>query len=1031
MARKFFKKTALIALAILLVALCVFFACACENTDPITVSFSVKGELVAGTSLEFKIDLTGTESQVAAYEEESYLFEIVEGATVAEIRENTLYLSDDAQAGDTFSVRLTVGDVVLVKEFTVTAAKPIVVESITLTCADSAEAGDVIELHSQILPEGINILPTYTIVSGDATIQGNLLTVSAAADGGEIVVKASALGVSSEEKHITVTTVQTRELSLTLARGKALPGENISFTAIKEPAASTYPIEYSFEKGGAVATVDSAHSLLCVDEAAQIGDEIVLVARSGSKEAKVTLTVGHPDPTQIVARSGGIVVPSADREIEFTLYPETADRSAVSVSIVDGEDYVDWPGGTTFRVTSSAPQGTEITFLLEAGEDVYTTVTYTVGVKTLTSLTISTSDPTSYLRSGASVTFTHASVPADTDQTVRYRATAGADLVMINGNVVTVKDGADIGEVTVVAESDDGTVSNEVSFTVSGRYSRRVYSRWANVTFSSAGENASVWMVLPTVMNADCLTVLVPYEVVDLVIEGHYDGADESTAYKDLYFYFRNSAERTVTLWNFGAIATQGLGGTVFDLGTSGETEIILKGQNLIKADSPFRLDNSGEQVDGVWRTGYSSGSGQEQARRSGKPGYRGTAGGTALSGYALTFVSSDGGRLTAVAGNGVNGTAGGNGADVVYDGSLAYLSGSGGNGGRGGDSGSAIYAYTAKFLSGLVTAVPGNAGVGGSGGAAGSLDAVAVHDVTKAAGTSGARGQDGTPYPAVNAKTILGNHFTSSVGTVQSSATLFVGSIANLADRIANFYGVNLAYGTKLYNPYKNLSKSRRYVMETQTDETVLLQQANFLMYTMSMMPKNCWREIKYRSGTQVSIYLCKSITSGTGSVILGLTSDSNNVWFATFETDLRGVFYSGYFNIMLHEFTHVFHYNFTKSARSSFETGLENFNKDEEGKRVEYASAYTAKKVYGINATAADALFFTSYSRKSVMEDAAETVSIAATFAAMVEPLDGDTILRRKVLYLSSSFQRDYETLSPFVTGKILFGDRKLTVA
>lgn len=1030
MARKFFKKTALIALAILIVALCVFFACACEDTDGVTVSFSVNGELVAGNSLEFKIDLTGTESQVAAYEKETYLFEIVDGADVAEIRENVLYLSDEAQAGDSFSVRLTVGDVTCVRDFAVTAAKPIVVQSVTLTCADSVEAGDVIELHSQILPEGINVLPIYTVVSGDATVEGNMLTVSPTADGGEIVVKASALGVSSEEKHVTVTTVQTRELSLTLARGKALPGEALSFVVTKEPAASTYPIEYSFEKGDAVATVDPGRFLITVDEDAQLGDEVVLVARSGSKEAKATLTVGYPDPTQIVARGGGIVVPSADREIEFALYPETADRSAVSVSIVDGEDYVDWAGGMIFRVTSSAPQGAEITFLLEAGEDVYTTVTYTVGVKTLTSLSISTSDPTDYLRSGASVTFTHSSVPADTDQTVRYRATAGADLVMINGNVVTVKDGADIGEVTVVAESDDGTVSNEVSFTVSGRYSRRVYSRWANVTFSSAGENASVWMVLPSVLNADCLTVLVPYEVVDLVIEGRYEGTDE-TAYKDLYFYFRNSAERTVTLWNFATIATQGLGGTVFDLGTSGSTEIVLKGQNLIKADSPFRLDNSGEQVDGVWRTGYSSGSEQEQARRSGKPGYRGTAGGTAISGYSLTFASSDGGSLTAVAGSGVNGTAGGNGADVVYDGSLAYLSGSGGDGGRGGDSGSAIYAYNAKFLSGLVTAVPGNAGVGGAGGAAGSLDEVAVYNVTKAAGQNGVRGQDGTPYPAVNAKTVLGNHYTSSVGTVQSSATLFTGSIANLADRISNFYGVNLAYGTNLFNPYKYLSKSRRYVMEAQTDEVVLLRQANFLMYTMSMMPKNCWREIRYRSGTQVSIYLCKSITSGNNSVILGLTSDSNNVWFATFETDLRGVFYSGYFNIMLHEFTHVFHYNFTKNARSTFETGLENFNKDENGAKVEYASSYTAKKVYGVNATAANALFFTSYSRKSVMEDAAETVSIAATFAAMTEPLDADTPLRKKVLYLSASFQRDYETLSPFVTGKILFGDRKLTVA
>ena len=1027
MARRILQKTALVALAILLITLCVFFACACEKEGNVTVSFTVKGTLVAGSSLEFKIDVTGKESAVAAYEQETYLFEIVDGADVAEIKDNVLYLSDTAHEGDSFSVRMTVNGETFVKEFTVAQDKPIVVESVTLLCANSAKAGETIELHSEVLPEGINVLPVYSVVSGSATVEGNLLKVSDEADGGEIVIKVTAGGVSSEEKHLTVSTVQTRTLTLTAERTRALPGESLRFNAVKLPETSTYPIEFSLEKGEAVAEVDDVQCSLVIKEDAPMLSEIILVARSGKKEEKLTFVVDYPAAERIDARTNaGIVVPGNSRTIDFSLYPATANRASVRISILVGEDYVEWSGGDSFRVIPTAPQGEEITFLLDAGGEVATTVSFITGKKQLTSLSISTASATEYLRSGASVIFTHASVPADTDQQIRYRATAGGDLVQINDNVVTVNEGAGIGEVTIVAESDDGTLSNEVTFTVSGRYSRRVYSSWANVNFSSYREEASVWMVLPQTMNAGCLTVLVPYQVVDLVIEGRYDGVDEATAYKDLYFYFRNTAARTVTLWNFATIATQGLGGTIFDLGSSGDTEIVLKGNNLIRADSPFRLDNSGEDVDGVWNTAYSGN--QQVARRNGKPGYRGTAGGTAISGYSLTFVSYDGGKLTAVAGSGVNGTAGGNGADAVYDGSLAYCSGSGGNGGNGGDSGSAIYAYNAKFLSGLITAIPGNAGIGGAGGLAGSITAVSSYNVNKAAGENGADGQDGTPYPAVNAKNISGAHYLSSTGEVRSANALYVGSLADLTDRISGFYGVNVYYGTNLYNPYARKSKGG-YNMVAQTDASALMQQANFLMYTMSVMPKNCWREVLDRSGNKVEIYLCKSIRSSS-SVILGLTNDTNHVWFATFDTDLRGVCYSGYFNIMLHEFTHVFHYNFGSTARTTFEAAVKkNYN------YVDYKTNYSGlnEYVYGMDSAYDEnnCCFFTSYSRKNAMEDAAETLSIAATFSSSTAPLNNGTNMRNKVLYLSAAFQREYETFSPFITGAVLFGDKRLAIA
>ena len=1014
----FCRKTALIALVILLVACCVFFACACEKST-VTVDLSFNEELVAGESYSFQVTFTGKEALVAEYSEKACAFEVVSGADVVSVENNKLKIAESAHKDDAFSVRLTVGDIVLVKDFVVAADAPVVIESVTLSLPERAEAGEVISLSAVILPEGVNVLPVYTVVSGSATVAGNLLKIAEDADSGEVVVKATAAGVSSEEKKLTISTVQTRVLTLSLSKYRALPGESVEYLLTKEPEESSFPVTLTLSKGGESASLDQEWNTLLIDENAAMGTEILLVATSGRKRAEATLVVGYPLAEEILV-NGGIVQPDNSlRQIEYTVLPAAADASSLTITLVEGEDYVEWTGGDTFRVLAGSPADGEITFLLEC-DDIYNTVTYRIGRKVLTSLSIGTSDPTEYLRSGRSVTFSHTTVPADVDQPIYYRATAGADLVTISGNVMTVKAGADIGEVTVVAESEDGTLSNEVTVTVSGRYVRREYDSWASVGLAASGESSCVWMVLPSVMNAGSMTLIVPYNVVDLVLEGRYDGTEQS-AYKDLYFYFRNTAQRSVTLWNFGTIATQGLGGTVMDLGSSGETEIVLKGQNLVRADSPYYLDNSGEAVDGVWANGYSIDA-QKQARRVGKPGYRGASGGTALSGYSLTFTGD--GTLIAEAGSGVNGTPGGNGADAVYDGSFSYLSGAGGAGGNGGDSGSAIYAYRAKFLSGFVTALSGNAGLGGAGGAAGSLTALAGYDVTKTMGAAGARGEDGMPYAAINVKTVTGTKYLSSVGEVKSSDTAYVGSLADLTDRLARFYGIELYYGTQLENPYANVFPRRnRYTMKQQLDATVLMQQANFLMYTMSMMPKNCWNEINFRSGKIVKIYLCKSINSSS-SVILGLTNKDNQVWFATFETDLRGVMYSGYFNIMLHEFVHVFHFNFTSSARSAFETKLA-----KENGSLSYGNSNSAEGVYGLTAanTAESSCFFTSYSRKSEMEDASETISIAATFSAAVDPLAGDTPLKRKVTLLAEAFSREYETLAPFITGKVLFGDRR----
>ncbi|MBQ7712554.1 MAG: hypothetical protein IJT69_01915 [Clostridia bacterium] len=1012
----FYRKTALIASVILLAVLCVFFACACEG-DPVTVDFSLEGEPLAGTTVEATASLTGGTRALKRYADADCVYEVVEGREIATATEGRIRIADTATAGDAFKVALTVRDLRLEKEFVVARSN---VRLLQVVAPEECRAGEEITLTARSYPESASEnAPTFYVESGEATVEGNVLRVSEDADRGSIVLRARLEGVQSATATIRVTTVQTQSVRWEAStEARALPGGTLLLTAYKYPENSDYELTAVIERGEDLAEYDATTHVLRVKETAPIPSEIVLLARSGKKEERLTVRVAYPDVRAIVAQGGGSVAPGAERTFRYTVEPADADPTTVVISLVEGGDLVEWEGGASFRVRNDAEQGAEVTFLLESA-DAYTTISFTVERRTLTSLSIDTLDPVAYLQSGAMLTFMHRTEPSDYDGIVNYRATVGADLVTIDGETVTVKEGVGIGRAVIVAESADGTRSNEIEITISGRYTRRVYSSWSRVSLSPAGEKSCVWMVLPNALNAGMMTVIVPYEVEDLVIEGRYDGTDES-AYRDLYFYFRNRPERRVTLLNFGTIATQGLGGTVMDLGSAGVTEVRLEGQNLIRADSPYFLDNNGEVTNGVWDVGsYSAYDSLTLLRRSGKYGYRGAAGGNAISGFSLSFVGT--GTLVAEAGSGVDGTAGGDGADARYDGSATYVSGAGGDGGHGGDSGAAIYADSVRFEGGFVTAIPGNAGVGAKGGSAGNIEALVGKDVSALLGADGADGKDGVCYPAVRAAKVTGDAFVSSTGRVQSLAVAYTGTLSDAADRLSRYYGVSVHYGNDLYNPYAKKSKPFRYTMETQTDATELMRQMQFLFYSFSAVPRNAWREIELRADQAVAIYLVKTIKSGSGSNILGLTSESNNVWFATFDTDIRGVYYGGYYNIMLHEFIHVFHYNFTARARDAFESALQSKNYGNG-----YTTAYGSKDhVYGVEADSdeTDSCFLSSYSRKTVMEDAAETLSIPATFLSLEPPLTEGVRIREKFDLLTEAFGAEYETLAPFAVGATFF--------
>ncbi|MBQ9370487.1 MAG: hypothetical protein IJU10_05390 [Clostridia bacterium] len=1002
--RKVNGKAFLLICLILCATLALLFSCA--TTPTLTYKVSVTGDLFPGSTISVAV----TDSAGGTADLSSLTVTVTSGQEIASVVDGVLIIAKKAEIGATFTLSVS-GEGISASETFAVAAPP--VTKVSVVCDEEAEAGDTLTLGAKVLPSVYkDAAVTYAVTRGNATVSGDLLIIGEDADYGEtIAVTASFGGVVSAERYVTVKTYQPRRIIIERETDACLPGDSIALTAAVTPSYVKYPLNVSLETGSGYARYDAELGRLYVDESARIGDTVVFKAVCNTLVERATIRVGHPTATTITAESEGRkVVPGETKEFDFTLYPAKADRTMVSVSLARGSRCVDWQGGTSFTVLRDAEQGAEITFILRYSEEVQTTISFTVEPRVAERVSItSQATMSSYLASGAKATVSAEVFPADWAGDVYYDVLEGADLVEeTSSGVFTVKAGADRGIVSVQARTSDGIRSETLSFSVSGRYLRVVCSSWDHVKFNS---ERPIWFILPTTAHTADRTILVPRDVTDIILEGHYDGTEE-TAYKGLYFYFRNAdTPRTVTLSHFATIADYGLGGTVMEFGSSGVTTIVLDGQNMITADTPRFVDNSGETVDGDWDNKKTP-SNRELVWRNGKMGYNGANGGTAVSGCELVFKGS--GSLELTAGDGTDGTAGGRGADAKYITDVyVYISGSGGDGGNGGDSGVAIRAEKVTFESGYVRAIAGNAGLGAAGGAAGSVSALDGYSVTAETGKAGTNGRNGVCYPAVYASLIVGaaERYDDSRGTAKSTREQAADSLAILSGKIAAFYGVELKYGSSLaYNDYH---KYKDYKMTLQRDAALSMQQMQMLLYTLSMMPKNCWREFEYVSDKKVNIYLVESINSGN---VLGLTDSSNNVWFATFDVEVRGVIYGWYYNIMLHEFTHVCHYNMkaiSAARTTSYETALEKNNYG-----LDYGKK-TNERVYGVDNEegneAANCCFLSSYSRTNVREDTAETLSMISEFTVLPAFLEEGTALRAKFDLIVETFGKFFETMTP----------------
>ena len=987
----------------------------CEGTET-TYTIGVNGDLYPGSSLSLVVRDDAGEVVMTL----PWIFTVTSEKNIARVQGGKLILSEDAEIGDEFVLSVSAGKISLSATFSVQAPP---VTHLSVVCADEAAAGDVLPLSVKILPvmyKGADV--TYS-VTGKAAVSDGTLVIGQDADRSDVItVSASYRGFVSAKKRVVITTYQPKKITIESEIEACLPGETLSVTATVAPSYVDYSLEYELEEGAAYARYDETLGKIFVSEDAPMGGTIVFKAICNTLIKRETFRVGHPTATGIAAESGGSAVACGEtKSFDFTLSPANADKSLVEIILNERSSrYVEWNGGTEFTVLSSTPEGAEIAFILRYSEEVQTVVAYTVESRNATSLSVMTSVGTdSYLASGESATFTSYVEPLNWAGDVYYDVLEGEDLVeQTASGVFTVKEGAGRGVVRVQARTSDGIYSEEKSFTVRGRYVRVACTTWDDISFT--GRPAAIWFVLPKAAHTADRTVIVPRETVDIVLEGHYDGTT-ATAYKGLYFYFRNAAtDRTVTLSNFATIADYGLGGIVMEFGSEGKTNVVLEGENAVWADTPRYVDNTGEKMDGVWRK-VASPSAQTIAWRNGKDGYNGANGGTAMSGSELVFKGE--GSLELRAGDGTDGTTGGRGANAEYVANmLIYVAGNGGAGGNGGDSGVAIRANKVTFESGFVNAIAGNAGKGYAGAAAGNVDALDGYSVTAEAGKKGADGRDGVCYPAVYATTIEGeaDRYSSTTGVVKSVTEKSTESLKLLSAKLATFYGINLVYGADV--TYRNLTKHSGYKMTRQTDDEYSMQQMQMLQYTFSMMPKNCWREFGEIIG-KISVYLVKSINDGN---TLGLTDSSNNVWFATFDTEVRGIIRGGYYNIMIHEFTHVCHYNMREisSARTdAFEKALKGYNYG-----LDYGKT-SNERVYGMEDEAGNSAenccFLSRYSRTNSHEDAAETMSISAIFTVCPDFLKKGTTVRSKFQLIANVFASTFETLTSLTTPNLFAYD------
>ncbi len=950
--------------------------------------------------------------------EHEMTYEVISGASVATIADGLLTISDEAKYSDDVRIVAIAGGITSAEieiEILTVPAESIAVENMTVY------AGESFELTSVILPQNATDTDIeYAILLGSpyAQIEDGRLIVNITAGIGMIIrVTASVGNAISAPVDFVVAKKSAEEVML---RAKYYENYEVMLLDTRELEVEIAPfnasvIEYEINivRGEELIDYDETTRTFTV-VSGFVGEEIVFKAVSDGVESEELVFVIVITPvTTVTLNADGesvAVAPGDTRTIIAAVEPLSATYPDIQIEIeCTSEDYYDYCDG--MLSFCDAPEGTQVIVTAYADGVYSAPLIFTIVPVPVVSVTISTSDPVTDLKGGDVVVFDAEVLPVNaTQKQLTYSIVSGSAYGTITANgVLTVSAEAIRGSVTVKATSADGVDSNTFTVEIFGTYYKYTPASWSVLDnepnkFNGETYNA-LWLDIKALpLDAEGTTVVISSDVRNLVIEGGYSGTAASCV-NNLKFYLLATQSTYVTFLNLGIISSERFGGTIIDFGTQADITLEIAGESYIEAGSPYAPYVNGFTVDGAW-----SDESTNYIRKHGMDGYGGYDGGTAISAKTITVTGEA--NLTVKAGSGSSGTAGGAGADTPQ-GVVGEKAGNGGRGGYGGNSGYAIFADRLTIeMTATIFAYGGDGGTGGAGGAAGKGDSAAFD------GTSGASGASGTAFSPLYAY----NEYQLICGTVNS---IYLGRVVacvetrqdgyvDFAEKLEKQYKVDIHYGMDFYNPYAPtlFAWKNRYRMTQQNDTAEILRLLHGLEGAFTMFPQNSFIELSVVN-TSVNIYLVNSITNSAGGVVYGLTSNVNNMWFATFSTRLRDTFYSTYYNIMVHEMLHLFTFSMGSTSSNPMKTGLPMYNLGYSYNASNSSGVYNPE--FGSNGS--NSAFLTRYSKTDFNEDISDNMSLVAMLVYKADFLDAGNPINLKAKYIANTYRNFYKSYAYYM--------------
>lgn len=918
-------------------------------------------------------------------------YEVILGENVATVNDGILYISNEANYTDDIRLIARVGEktseTVFVKISTVQPETlQLYSDKYTLKRGEQAKITCIVTPSNCTLGTAELIVPeskyyTYNPIG--------ILTVSDNAPEGEIEIIAK-LGVLTQSIKLRIVKTPVEKIEFTASKNSYLhAGDNVELFTQAFPENATYN-EITVEAVLGAEYIEFTSKLSFIVTTAEVGKKITLYAHADGVDAYLSFETVAIDVEDILISFDGSVsvTVGSERELYCAVKPSNATYKDVTLTISKGSEYASIDGNRII-FDSISDTLTEVEISVSAGEITRTVMFYIVPVP-VERIELTTKDVTTELKSNDTVTFDAAIFPSDaTYSDIEYRFESGEQLGFFVGNTFKVNDPTERGRVVIYAVSRDGIRSNSITLEIFGNITELEPLSWSELDNSpnllDGCESVRIDFSELNI-DADYTTLIISDDVEYLELIGNYDGTDHIIS--NLSFYFLTTDSVYVRFENFAIENNGGFSDYVIDFGNYATITLEIVGENYIKASSVYKPSAAGFMVDGAF-TGEST----DYIRKNGMSGFNGTDGGTAINVKSIEIIGS--GNIELVAGSGSDGTDGTNGANA----SGKTFAGNGGDGGAGGNSGYALTCETFICnIEGKLILSGANGALGGKGGKGGIADD----------GYSGSDGNDGVNGIARNPllATVKVEYVTENcsikLGNVVGNSAVRVFVFDEFAEMLSKYYKINVHYGTDLDNPHS------QFKMVALTSAVEINRMLSALDYALQSFPKNLYIEMVQSSKKDIDIYIVKSITKSS-SEVYGLTSDANNVWFETFDTRLRGVYYSTPYNIMIHELLHVLTYNLDNATDSSLKKTLPSYNLSY-SYRTNSIGVYDPTNGYDED----NSVFLCKYSKSSYNEDISDNLSMIAMLPKKEAYLEEDKPMYLKVRYITSVYVGYYSTLS-----------------